>query len=251
MLRTWLKVTLAAVLGIVLFLRADGAWAASFEVSPIRLSISPASPSALLTVRNQSSEPQRFQVTAFAWKQGPGGEMVLDPTSDIVVFPTLFSLTPGDVRHLRVGSTAPIGAVERTYRIVVEELPPPTAPGVNGVRVLTRMNVPLFQSPTGSAPTPGIDGLAVQGGDVVFSVRNRGSAFFFARHVRVNGVSREGKVLFSHELSGWYVLAGGLRNYTHALPAEACDGVRLVVQVETEATTVEATLELPPRPCRR
>jgi fimbrial chaperone protein len=251
MLRHWLRVVLACCLGVFALLWADGAWAASFEVSPIRLALSQTSPSALLKVQNQSADPLRFQVTAFAWKQGPGGEMVLDPTDELVVFPTIFALKPGEARNIRVGSTAPLGGVEKTYRLIVEELPLRNAPGVNAVNVLTRMSVPVFRSPAGSASAPGIEALSVQNDDVAFALRNRGNAFFFVRHVRLTGLSRDGKTVFTRELPGWYILAGGYRAYAAALPPEACDATRLVVHVETETTNLEASIELPPRACRR
>jgi fimbrial chaperone protein len=251
MLRIWLKVVSAACLCAVL-LGAGGAWAASFEVNPIRVSLSPATPSGLLTVRNQSSEPLRFQVSAFAWRQSPLGEMVLDPTDELIVFPTMLSLKPGEARHLRVGSTAPLGGTEKTYRIFVEELPPLQVSGAGGtIRVLTRMGIPVFRSPTGSAPDPRVEGLAVQHDQVVFALRNLGNAFFMSRKVRVRGVSAEGRTVFTRELPGWYMLAGDRRAYEDALPPEACDAARLVVEVETETTSVQAKVDLPPRACRR
>ncbi len=249
-IRTWLRVIVAACLGLAL-LHGGRAWAASFEVSPIRLSLSPSAPTALLTVRNQSAEILRFHVTAFAWAQSTGGEMELQPTQDLIVFPTLFSLKPGESRHMRVGATSPFAGVERTYRIFVEELPPADGPEPGKVRVRTRMGVPVFQSPAGAAPTPAIDALAVQHNQLAFSVRNKGNAFFLARHVRVDGLASDGKTVFSRELPAWYVLAGGLRSYTLDLPPEACAATRLRVSLETETAKVESSLELPPRACAR
>ncbi len=231
---------------------SDGASAASFEVSPLRVLLSPAAPTGLLTVNNQSAEPLRFQVTAFAWRQGPTGEMILDPTDELVVFPTMLSLKPGEARHLRIGSTAPLGGVQQNYRVFVEELPPLRAPGVSGtIRVLTRMGIPVFRTPAGSAPTPKVEGLAVLHNQVVFALRNVGNAFFVARSVLLRGLSRDGRTVFTSQLPGWYMLAGDRRAYESDLPPEACNAARLVVEIETETSSLQEAVDLPARACSR
>jgi fimbrial chaperone protein len=249
-MRTWLRVIVAACFGVAL-LQGGRAWAANFEVTPVRVALSQATASALLTVHNQSSEPLRFQVTAFTWAQGKDGEMALSPTDELVVFPTMFSIKAGESRKMRLGITAPPGGVEKTYRVFVEELPPPSSQSTNQIRVLTRMGIPVFQSPAAAAPLPRIDAVAVQGRTVSLALHNAGNAYFFAKHVRVSAVAPDGRVVFTRDLPGWYVLAGGLRDYTTELPDEACAATRLDVDLETESTTAHASAALPPRACPR
>lgn len=250
-IRTWLRVLVSACFGLVL-LQGNRAWAATFEVSPVRMSLSQAAPNGLLAVHNQSAEPLRFQVTAFTWAQGTDGEMILAPTEELVVFPTVFSLKAGETRNLRVGGAAPAGASEKTFRIFVEELPPLQTPAAsNAVRVLTRMGIPVFVSPKGGAPAPRVDGIAEQGSQIAFTLRNTGSAFFVARKVVVKGIAADGSTVFTRETAGWYMLAGGVRNYTLELPAEACKAARVEVEVETETTKARASAELTKRACPR
>jgi fimbrial chaperone protein len=248
LLRFWWM--LCACLGLVLC-QVGGAWAAVFEVSPVRMPLSAAAPSGLLTVRNQSSEPMRFQVTAFAWSQSPSGGMVLAPTQDIVVFPTLLALKPGESRNLRVGATTSFGAVEKSYRVFVEELPPLASQrSTNQVRVLTRMGIPVFLAAPAPAATPRVDGLAVNGQTLSFALRNAGNTHFLARKVRVAALDAGGRPLFEHELPSWYVLGGGVRDYTLDLPPDACKAARLKITVETEQGAVDAMHSPPGKLCR-
>src|SRR4029453_2560001 len=98
------------------------AFASSFSVNPTQIYLTSKSKSAILTLRNESDETLRFQLTVFAWDQSAQGEMKLQPTSDIVFFPTLLTLGPKESRNVRVGAATPFDAVEKTYRIFVEEL---------------------------------------------------------------------------------------------------------------------------------
>jgi fimbrial chaperone protein len=250
-IRPWLRVIVALCFGFAL-LHGGRAWGANFEVSPIRVPLSRETPNGMLTVKNQSAEPLRFQVTAFAWAQGPGGEMQLAPTDDLVVFPTVFTLKPGESRHMRVGTLAPPSGGEKTYRVFVEELPPLRAPAVpNAIRVLTRMGIPVFVSPPGSAPTPRVEGLDVLNGQIVFALHNAGSGFFLAHKVELRGLDKDGRAVFTRALPAWYVLAGGVRAYALDVPDEACKAARLEVAVETEAGTTRASAEMLPRACAR
>jgi fimbrial chaperone protein len=242
---------LASCLGFVL-LQGGAARAASFEINPVRVSLSASTSSGLIAVRNLSTEPLRFQAMTFAWAQGTSGEMQLTPTEEIVVYPTIFTIKPGEARNMRVGTVAPPGAVETAYRVFVNELPPlQSAATGSAVRVLTRMGIPVFVSPPAPKAGPQIDGISFQGGRVVFAVRNVGNAFFMGRQVRISGLAADGSTVFTRDLPSWYVLAGGLRAYSDALPSGACAAERLQIAVETEATTVQTWAPLPQGACTR
>ena len=81
--------------------------AATFSVNPTQIFLTGKSGSALLTLRNDSSELLRFQLSAFSWQQSASGELQLGPTKDVVFFPALLSLKPGEERRVRIGSLAP------------------------------------------------------------------------------------------------------------------------------------------------
>jgi fimbrial chaperone protein len=236
---------LALACASLLLTFAGSARASSFDVSPVTLTLSVRVPSAMLVVTNRGSEPLRFQVSAFSWDQKANGDMVLNPTSDIVFFPALLTLNPNEKRNLRVGAQVRPGASEKTYRIFVQELPPAVKAGADEgtVKVLTKMGIPIFLEPAGAKPAPSVVGLAVQGSSVKFEVKNGGTAHFRSLKVRVTAKDAANKVLHSQELEGWYVLAGGARAYAVELPKAACQGLSSIqVELESDKGAAKAAL---------
>lgn len=244
---THLLVTAAAALALF---PAGVAWAGNFDVNPVRVELTPSTRSALFTVRNQSAELVRFQVSAFAWSQTSAGEMVLKPTQDIVFFPSMLSIPPGESRKIRVGSTMAFAAVEQSYRVFVEELPPPGAGRAGAVRVLTRMGMPVFVASLAPKPEPVVRGLALRGTRLSFAVDDRGTAHFMTRSVRVVAKDAAGRPVVERTLSGWYVLPGGSRDYAIDIPADACANVASIeVYADTDAATVSGSLSRIPAAC--
>jgi fimbrial chaperone protein len=202
-------------LGISSTAMADG-----LRVAPIKLFLSASEQNGLLTVRNEGTEPGRYQVSVSAWTESPSGEMVLTPTKDVVFFPALFSLKPNEERNIRVGVTAKAGAVERTFRIFVEELP--SEKTGTGVRLLTRMGMPIFLQPEKPAGQPVIEGPTVTGGKLTFKVKNTGNAHVEFTAASAQALDAAGASVFQHEWKGWYLLAGGERVFEVDLPGDAC-----------------------------
>src|SRR5262245_61428709 len=174
---------LFATVGLGLALgQAELAQASVLHVSPVKVELSRATPSMLVTVGNDSDRELRFQVSAFAWEQAPDGTMQLLSTRDIVFYPMMLTIAAGEERKIRVGTTVAIGTVEKAYRIFVEELPP--APGTEGgagginVRVLTKMGLPIFLEPPQPEPQAAIEVLEIASDHVRYRVRNTGNAHF-------------------------------------------------------------------------
>ncbi|HEX9163809.1 MAG TPA: fimbria/pilus periplasmic chaperone [Thermoanaerobaculia bacterium] len=216
------SLTLAAVvLGLVL--QAETMLASAFRVTPVQVHLTGKS-STLLTLVNESGEALRFQVTAFAWTQSPAGEVQLAPTEDITFFPALLTLGPGKEQKVRVGSNTVAVDVEKTYRIFFEELPPAERPDVKQtqVRILTKMGVPIFVQPPSSAPQGSVTDLKLNGSDLSFRVANNGNAHFSVQKVHVTLSDDSGKKLMERDLDGWYVLAGGYREYHTEVPEAVC-----------------------------
>jgi len=223
------------------------AYASSFAVNPTQIFLTSKSTSAILTLRNESDESVRFQLTVFAWDQSARGEMELKPTSDIVFFPALLTLAPRESRNVRVGAATPFEAVEKSYRIFVEELPPQDPqPGQSAVRVLTKMGVPIFVQPTRTQAQAGLRDLMVKDGVFTFNVRNTGNVHFVPETVRVHGMNHVGEVVLEKQLDGWYILAGGVRAYEVRLPAPDCSALTaLSIDVRIAGSALKERLETP------
>ena len=162
------------------------AHAATFTVEPTQIMLSGRTTSVLLTLRNESTEALRFELSAFTWAQSPSGEMQLEATEDVVFFPSLLTVAPGESRRVRVGSATSSAAREKSYRIFVEELPPANRQGT-GVRVLTKMGIPIFVAPSKEVAAATLSGLDLQNGALRFTLTNDGTVHFLPRDVRIKG----------------------------------------------------------------
>lgn len=229
------------VLGSGLMLRAGEGRAESVALTPTQVHLSKEVPTMLLTLRNDGKGTARFQLSANAWSQNEKGEMVLTPTKEVVFFPTFVVAPPGGKKKVRVGTTASFGAAERTYRLTLEELPPPETEAVPGkVAVLTRISVPVFVQPEKPAPKGALEVTAGKG-SIRVELRNSGNSYVIPSNIVVRFVSGKEKDTPAREqtLDGWYLLAGGTRVYEVKPSAEDCRGATSIV---VEATFAKETL---------
>jgi fimbrial chaperone protein len=216
--------------------------AQTLEVTPIQVELTPAAPSEIITLHNKSTDAVRYQVSAFAWDQSPSGEMQLARTKDVHFFPSLLTVGAGEKRNVRVATAMKPGTIERTYRLFVEQLPPGPDASQSGVRVLTRVSIPVFVAPRTPMPAAEVTALAVERGKISFVLRNTGNVRTRPKLVRVVGRG-DGKILFDLPVSSWYVLADGERAFEVEAPREHCRGVRNVsVEAVLEKSTVGAEL---------
>lgn len=196
---------------------AASARAGNFQVSPVRVALDDKTRSVLVTLDNRGTTPLRLQIDAHHWDETPDGETLLEPTDEVVVFPSLLELGVGESRAIRVGTTTPADERERTYRIVVEEVPDTTRP-TTGVAIRMRLSVPVFVGRRGGAALPRLEAPTVDAGrNLHMSVVNDGDRQFkpLALVAEISD-GRGGKVPL--RIAGWYVLAHHRRDYVVPLP---------------------------------
>ncbi len=179
---------------------------------------------------------------------------MLNPTEDIVFFPSLLTLAPGEERRVRVGTVVPIAASERTYRIFVEELPPLSqgAGSQEGaqVRLLTKMGVPIFLQPDKMVAEAHVREMSMRRGLFSFQIKNEGNVHVVPQDIKVKGYGAGGEVIFERSLEGWYILAGGHRSHQLEIGKKDCARVKILsVEVEEGQKSLRERLEVSAESC--
>jgi hypothetical protein len=76
----------------------------------------------------------------------------------------------------------------------------------------------------------------VGSGALSFDVANTGNTHFAIQNVHVVAKDAAGGAIVTKDLSGWYVLAGGIRHFSIPIAKDRCEALRSVsVQVKTDA----------------
>jgi fimbrial chaperone protein len=220
--------------GLVIALPAMAS-AISFSIDPVQVYLTGRTTSVTLTLRYDGDEPSRFQIAAFAWDQKPDGGEVLTPTQDIFFFPVLLNMKPHEEHKLRISRAVPPAAAEKTYRLHIQQLPPPqVAAKPAEVRFVTTMGLPVFVEPVNASAEGKVDNIRLSNGTLSFSIENMGNAHLKANTIRVIG-RRESETSFARQTSGWYVLSGERRDYQLDIPPADCGKIQtLSLEVEME-----------------
>ena len=130
--------------------------AATFGLMPMRVELSSAAPTAIVTVTNAGDAPVTVQVQAYAWSQ-PDGNDTYEETRGFIVSPPIFTIAPGANQIVRVALRGQAQAdVEGAYRLLFREVPPAeeTAGDKTLFRIALNMNIPLFVAPAAVAVAP-------------------------------------------------------------------------------------------------
>lgn len=140
------------LIGVLL---AAAAFAASakgqLQAGPTLVELPVGSAAGRMTLSNSGDGPVAAQVRIYAWSQVDGVDR-LEPTTDVVASPAIGEIAAGAEQVVRLVRQGPAPAgVDRTYRVVVEELP--SAGQDNTVNIRMRYVIPMFlRAPETSAP---------------------------------------------------------------------------------------------------
>lgn len=230
----------AALCGLAFLMGAQAALAGTFQVSPIRVVLGDAQPVQSLTIHNSGAQPAVVQLKVQHWTQQAGEEVLAD-TSDILATPPIVTVPPGESRVLRVGlRQRPDPAIEGSYRLLLQEVPPPPGEGFQGLQVALRLSVPVFVTPAEPRPLD-LHWQAVPAGDgLQLSLENRGNV-----HVQVVSLQLEGTdgaaLLEPNSVSG-YVLPGQARRWQLDTTVPVPAGSRLNLRARTDAGEVSTEI---------
>jgi fimbrial chaperone protein len=226
---------------------AESTRAAGLEVVPVLVELSSKEPRAIVKVRNTSAAPLRLELTASVWEQQPDGQMRLAPAPEIAIYPPLLEIAAGDERKVRLSASVGAGAVEQAYRLFIQELPPAETPKLKaGVRLLTRVGIPVFVASRKPELKGEVADARVEKGHVLFRLKNTGTTRFSPGPVTIRARLADGTVVSTGTVELWYVLAGGARDVDYAVPERDCDVVRaLEVEAPVGELVVRARVEAP------
>ena len=237
----------AALAGVALAARM--AAAGEFAVHPMRLELGGGIRSSAITLRNDDIAPLSFQVQGMEWTQDDEGRDLYQDATDLVYFPRRLTVEPGQEAVVRVGLRQGLVAVERAYRLFIEELAPPVPPPVAGqapkIRVTVRFGAPLFVRPVQPVQRLLVDELALEAGQARWRLRNAGNQHEAFEHIQLRGFDATGAEAFALPLAERYFLAGRTRRFSIPVPTQACPRLaRLALEVKTDKSEVRQQVDL-------
>lgn len=147
-----IKCFTVAIVVALLGLPGKSLLAAGLQIAPISLSIPADKKADEVWLRNAGTEAVHAQVRVYRWSQDQG-EDVLTPDTGMVASPPMVQVEPGQqqlVRLVRVGPMLAPAAAERTYRLLIDELPIKKVTSKAGLDFVFRYSVPVFIA--GTAP---------------------------------------------------------------------------------------------------
>jgi fimbrial chaperone protein len=213
------SLAIAASLIVAVSVPHPDARCADFSAFPLRLDLSQDQRTGELTLTGEGVERAALRIAAYVWTQDGAGNDVYAEASDFVVSPKRMTLGRGERRTVRAGFLGPSPVREKTYRIVIRN---EGAKGPDERAFFLSETVPVFMKPAQERRGMSLGPIAIERGNVAFSVRNTGTVHGVVASVIVRGASADGRTLLSKELAGWYVLSGASRGISAAIPPHLC-----------------------------
>lgn len=223
-----------AFLTLLLCVLAVNAHAAnSVLIWPIDPKISENEKATELWLENRGDSTTLMQVRVFGWQQVNGQEQYQSQQL-VLASPPMVRIEPGKRQLVRlIKQTPPAAGQEAAYRVLLDEIPTPQAPGENkaGVTYQMRYSVPLFVYGSGLDPATARPDLSWRlvnrEGKQALEITNRGNA-----HARLSNVQLGGRQLAGSLLG--YVLANA--SNTFPLTSPASDRAELRAQLQQNQT---------------
>lgn len=232
----------AALLAILPGTRA-WAQAGGLTISPVVVEVDTPRKAVAITVTNSSDQAVRLQARSLLWQQ-VGGADRYEPNDDLLVVPPIVELPANGSQIFRVALRQPTASpVERTYRLVLEDITAPSsAPGNTAVAFRFIHNLAVLVAPSAQAQSsvrwsPCPASAADTSAQACVSMRNTGN-----RRVKVQTLTLAG--------DGWQetldlkggvnVLAGAQREWRMPLQAGKSGAPRSLKVQTARGETLQA-----------
>jgi fimbrial chaperone protein len=220
---------------VILFFAGPSASAQSLSVLPVNVFFAPGQKASSLTVTNTGTTETSIQVRAYAWSQ-PDGDEQLTPSDAVVLSPPLATIAPGASQVVRLILRQLPQGREATYRILIDQIPPPAQPGM--IHMVLRLSIPIFaQPPTRAVPHVQFQ-LAVDSGKLVLVGINDGLSHEVIRDIVLS--TNDGQKLKADPSASPYILAGVTRHWPIAAQAPLpAPGETLQLTAHTDAGVIQ------------
>ncbi len=235
-----------AACGLVFLLAgASAASAGSFSVSPVRATLSASQPVGALTVRNTGTEPAVVQLEVVSWSQQDGKD-VYTSTREVLATPPIFTVPAGGSQVVRVGlRRAPDPQRELTYRLFLQEVPPPPKHDFQGLQIALRIGVPVFVLPAVAAkPVLRWQAARTPEGVLKLSLANSGNAHIQIVNFRLS-LPDSAQPWVTQQVSA-YVLPGQSRDWIVTANQVPPPGTVLHLFAQTDAGDMQAEVVVAP-----
>lgn len=135
----------------LMLLAALASTAQAVTVSPIRVDLSSKQKIASVTINNDSDQVMSFQAETVAWTQVNGTDSY-QPTQDLLISPVVVQIPAKSSQVFRVALRQPLsGDVEKTYRLILEDVSEVINPQPDIVAVHFKHNLPVYVTPESEA----------------------------------------------------------------------------------------------------
>jgi fimbrial chaperone protein len=180
------------------------AGAGTLQVSPINIEVPGGTATTVENLENKGTTVINAQVRVFKWNHKSGKESLV-PTKDVVASPPALKIQPGGkatVRVVRLLKTPVVG--EETYRLIIDDIPPPPDKEGGSVSFAVRHAIPVFFQAAGIKSELSWTA-KMNGPNLVLTANNSGQL-----HARISQLtlSANGKVVASVNGLAGYALAG-------------------------------------------
>ncbi|MWA33505.1 fimbria/pilus periplasmic chaperone [Burkholderia pseudomallei] len=201
---------------------------ATLQISPVTVEMAADNPAAGVTLSNPGARPIYGQVRTFRWTQEQGDDM-LAPAPELVASPPLVQIGGQGEQLVRLGRAPPKKPRrEESYRVLIDELPTPDAPVVNGIAIRLRYSIPVFVVPDVALGPPKLTWRIVHGATGwLLRVTNDGE-----RHAQLASVRLVDDAGKAYEIAPGllgYALAGGMRQWPLRIDAARIRKVRAAI----------------------
>jgi fimbrial chaperone protein len=199
----------------------------TFRAIPVRLSLDDNSKTTVLKIVNEGDEKVTIQLDAKGWQQDETGKDVYEETQDIVFFPRIVQIEKGKERVIRIGYTGKPDTTEKTYRLIMQELPVEKA-GEMRLRLTLTLTIPIFVKPKKEIQEWSAEEAGLSEESLKVKVSNSGNSHIIVSRIKASGLDESGSEVFSRDEAGWYTLAGRSKIFSISVPHEECLKARTI-----------------------